>query len=64
MNLLFGTVPIIIGLEENEEALFNTAIHRAELTGLLSSGDFAVLTAGVPLGSSGNTNMVRVVELP
>ena len=64
MNLLFGTVPIIIGLEENEEALFNTAIHRAELTGLLCSGDFAVLTAGVPLGSSGNTNMVRVVELP
>jgi pyruvate kinase len=63
MNLLFGVVPIIIGLEENEDALFSTAIRRAELTGLIKKGQKAILTAGVPLGSSGNTNMVRVVEI-
>lgn len=62
-NLLFGVVPIIIGIEENEDALFETAIRRAEMTGYVKKGDRIVLTAGVPLGKSGNTNMVRVVDV-
>ena len=62
-NLLFGVVPLIIGMEDHEEALFETAIQRSQLTGVVAKGDKIVLTAGVPLGKSGNTNMVRVVEV-
>ena len=64
MNLLYGVVPIIIGIEEHEDALFNTAIQRSVHTGVLASGDTAIITAGVPLGASGNTNMVKVTEIP
>ena len=63
MNLLFGVVPLIIGVEENEEALFTSALTRANMTGLFSEGDKVVVAAGVPLGKSGNTNMVRIVEI-
>ncbi len=63
MNLLFGVVPLIIGLEENEEALFESAIQRANMTGLVKKGDQVVLTAGLPLGTSGKTNTVRVIEV-
>ena len=62
-NLLFGVVPLIIGMEDHEEALFETAIQRSQLTGVVTKGDRIVLTAGVPLGRSGNTNMIRVVEV-
>lgn len=62
-NLLFGVVPLIIDMENDEEALFHAAIERTDLTGLVGKGDRVVLTAGVPLGASGNTNMIRVVEL-
>ena len=29
----------------------------------IKKGDKVVITAGVPLGVSGNTNMIRVVEV-
>ena len=63
MNLLYGVFPIIIGIEDNEDALFNTAIVCSERTGLVKSGDTAILTAGLPLGVAGNTNMVKVVDI-
>lgn len=33
------------------------------MTGLVKKGDKIVLTAGLPLGSSGNTNMIRIIEV-
>jgi len=43
--------------------LFDVAVHAAEEAGYIQKGDKAVLTAGVPLGVSGRTNMIRVVEV-
>ena len=63
MNMLFGVVPLIIGIEEHEDALFETALQRAKMTGILNAGDKVVLAAGVPLGKSGNTNMIRIFEI-
>jgi pyruvate kinase len=63
MNLLFGVVPLIINMEEETEALMTEAVRRADLTGLVKQGDKVVLTAGLPLGTSGKTNLVRVVEI-
>ncbi|MEE1114963.1 MAG: pyruvate kinase [Eubacterium sp.] len=63
MNLLFGVIPVIIPQQDNEDELFDTAVAKAESTGIIKAGDKVVLTAGVPLGSSGNTNMIRVLEI-
>ena len=62
-NLLFDVYPLIIPEEERTEQLFRTAIHQAKLGGYVKTGDTVVLTAGVPLGESGKTNMVRVIEV-
>ena len=40
-----------------------TAIETTKREGLIESGDTVVLTAGVPLGVSGKTNMIRVIEV-
>ncbi len=60
LNLSWGVYPVL--LEEKQDAfeLFEHAIKSAEELGLLEKGDIAVLTAGVPLGTSGTTNMLKV----
>lgn len=63
MSLSWGVVPILIEKENTAEDLFDAATKAAKEAGYLSDGDVAVLTAGVPLGVSGNTNMVRVIEV-
>ena len=40
--------------------LFDYAVDTAETAGLISKGDVVVLTAGVPLGVSGTTNLIKV----
>ena len=63
MNLLFGVIPMTIPQEDNEEMLFEAAVMAAKQAGIAEKGDKVVLTAGVPLGETGNTNMIRVFEV-
>ena len=42
------------------DALFAAAYDAAEQHGLVTRGDLVVTTAGVPLGISGTTNLLRV----
>ena len=55
--------PLLIAQESIAEDLFREAIAAAKNAGYVQKGDTVVLTAGVPLGISGNTNMLRVVEV-
>ncbi|MDD5939679.1 MAG: pyruvate kinase [Lachnospiraceae bacterium] len=63
MNLFFDVTPLVIGEEATADLLFEAAVNKAKKAGLVSSGQRVVLTAGVPLGVSGNTNMIRVIEV-
>lgn len=63
LNLAWGVIPIWIARESTAEDLFDEAVHAAEKEGYIRKGDKVVLTAGVPLGVSGRTNMIRVVEV-
>ena len=63
MNLLYGVVPMNIPQEDNEEMLFEAAVIAAKNAGIAKKDDKVVLTAGIPLGKSGTTNMIRIVEV-
>jgi len=63
MGLMFGVCPLLIEKEDDTEKLFQAAVKASVDAGLVGSGDKVVLTAGVPLGVAGNTNMIRVVEV-
>ena len=63
MNVLFDVFPLNIPQEDREEMLFDAAIDAAKKAGYVQKGDNIVLTAGVPLGVAGNTNMTRVIEV-
>ena len=61
--LLWGVDPLLIEKKSTPEDLFKEALWVAEKAGKIKKGDRVVVTAGVPLGVSGNTNMIRVVEV-
>ena len=63
MNLLYDVFPLNIPQEDREELLFEAAVDAAKKAVYVKKGDNVVLTAGVPLGIAGNTNMTRVVEV-
>lgn len=63
MNLLWGVQPLVIKEEDTTEALFEDAVEECKRAGYVNAGDIVVITAGVPLGITGKTNMIRVVEV-
>ena len=63
LNLLWGVTPLYIKKEESAEELFADAVLLAKKAGYVKQGDIVVITAGVPLGIAGKTNMIRVVEV-
>lgn len=62
LSMYFGVSPLLIEKKDDADALFAAAIRASVQAGLINEGDTVVLTAGVPLGVAGNTNMVRVFE--
>lgn len=63
LNLSWGVDPYVIDEMTDVFELFTHAINRAKELGYLKKGDIAVITAGVPLGCTGTTNMIKIQEV-
>lgn len=61
LNLSWGIIPLLIEEQQDPEELFAHAVQAARSAGLVQDGDVVVLTAGVPLGIPGKTNMIRAI---
>ena len=60
LNLSWGVTPLVVQRKDDADELFEHAVNVAEKAGLVSMGDITVITAGVPLGVSGTTNILKV----
>ena len=63
MALYWGVEPITMPYASSTDELVDFAVQAAEASGLVSQGDLVVVTAGVPVGVSGTTNMIRVQQV-
>lgn len=59
LKLCWGVIPILLEEKQNADELFDHALERAEEAGLVEEGDTVVLTAGVPVGIAGTTNLIK-----
>ncbi len=64
MALAWGVHGISIGNEERFSAVVQRAIEVTKSAGFGESGDKIVITAGVPMGTPGSTNVLRVERIP
>ncbi len=60
MNLSWGVLPLMIQEETNSDELLLHAVESAKKAGYIHTGDMVVITAGLPLGISGTTNLMKV----
>ncbi len=60
LNLSWGVTPLEIQKKDDANELFEHAVDMASKAGLVDMGDITVITAGVPLGVSGTTNILKV----
>ncbi len=63
LNLSWGVTPVKCEIKENTDELFNHAVEVSLKAGIIKSGETVVITAGIPLGISGTTNMLKVQEV-
>ncbi|MDD6328017.1 MAG: pyruvate kinase, partial [Lachnospiraceae bacterium] len=60
LNMSWGVTPIHLDEQKEIFELFDNAVLAGQKQGLLATGDTVVVGAGVPLGVTGNTNMLKV----
>jgi len=60
LALVWGVQPVLIRETEGTDQLFEESIKTALEGGYINNGDLIVLTAGIPAGKSGGTNMLKV----
>ncbi len=60
LSLSWGVTPLMIEEAANTDELFELAVQAGEKAGLIHDGELVVMTAGVPLGVSGTTNLMKV----
>ena len=60
LALVWGVEPLLVDRFANTDAMIVTVIEAARSRGLIQDGDLVVITAGMPLGGAGLTNMLKV----
>ena len=60
LSLCWGTDPQLMAPVEHENQIFREVVAISKGKGFVEDGDIVVITAGLPVGGSGNTNMMRI----
>lgn len=60
LGMSWGVCPVLCQYQDDADALFSHAIDRSIEEGLIEDGNLVVITAGVPLGIPGTTNILKV----
>ncbi|MCR4435662.1 MAG: pyruvate kinase [Clostridiales bacterium] len=58
--LSWGVLPFLVKEVSTTDEMFDMGVEKALETGLVKNGDLVVITAGVPIGISGTTNILKV----
>jgi pyruvate kinase len=58
--LTWGVIPVQGQTTASTDHMFEDATKSALKTGLVEKGDLVVITAGVPAGIAGNTNLIKI----
>ncbi len=60
LSLSWGVTPLLMPYAHSTDELVELSVAAAEKADLVKAGDLVVVTAGVPVGISGTTNMIKV----
>ncbi|HTY41241.1 MAG TPA: pyruvate kinase [Thermoanaerobaculia bacterium] len=64
LALVWGVIPKLVGKVGSADTMLEAAPEIAVAAGLLRSGERAVITAGIPMGVAGSTNLIKAAVAP
>ena len=59
LAISWGIHPCLVGNVDSTDRLFSLSVDAARKEGLVNPGETVVITAGVPIGRSGSTNLIK-----
>ncbi len=59
LAISWGVKPVLAGYVDSTDRLFSMCVQSALKEGLVESGQMVVITAGIPIGHSGSTNLIK-----
>ena len=59
LAISWGVQPLLAGYVESTDRLFSMCVQSALKEGAVQSGQMVVITAGVPIGRAGSTNLIK-----
>ena len=59
LSICWGIIPLLTGEVDSTDRIFSLSAQAVQKEGLVQDGDTVVITAGVPLGRSGSTNLIK-----
>lgn len=60
LMLSWGVIPFLVKEAYSTDEMFDMGVEKALESGLVKNGELVVITAGVPIGISGTTNILKV----
>jgi len=60
LSLSWGVQPLLVSRSEDTDTMISNAVKVSLEAGLIKAGDLIVITAGVPVGVHGTTNLLKV----
>lgn len=60
LAMVWGVQPLLVARTADTDSMINAAVEVSLAAGLITAGDLTVITAGVPVGVHGTTNLIKV----
>lgn len=60
LSVVWGVYPVLSAESNSTDEVIDLSIHSALEKDLIEQGDLIVITAGIPVGVSGTTNLIKV----
>lgn len=63
LAISWGVYPFLTETADSTDKLFDLCVEHARKEGLVEAGQTVVITAGVPIGKSGSTNLIKAQKV-
>jgi pyruvate kinase len=63
LALVWGVIPAMVQEMDSTDKMFEQSVKVALEIGIVKQDDVVVITAGVPIGISGSTNLIKVHKI-
>lgn len=60
LSLVWGVYPVLSPYSYNTDDVIELSVEAATKNGYVKEGDLVIMTAGIPVGKSGSTNLIKV----